>query len=217
MFREMRAALSISKSVDILDHIRSLSSTPEVGSDTSPQQRAKREIEDIERNAMTSQTPQPGLVELMTYLDRHNLPKGLCTRNFPLPVTHLLEAFLPGVEFDPIITRETTGIPPKPHPDGLWKIAEAWGLGQQSVDGEKRREQVTDPLELAKRYLGSGLIMVGDSTDDITAGFRSGAATVLLLSEDNAHVIEQDPPPDLVVERLDDLIDVLDRGFSGRE
>ncbi len=30
--------------------------------------------------------------------------------------------------------------------------------------------------------------MVGDSVDDMTAGFRAGAATVLLVNEVNAHL-----------------------------
>ncbi len=221
MFGEMRAALQIPKSVDILDHIRSLSTEPEPGSsDMSSQQRAKLAIEAIERNAMTAQTPQPGLKELMAYLDKRKLPKGLCTRNFPMPVDHLLETFLPSVKFDPIITRETKGITPKPSPEGLWRIAEAWNLGRiggDVVDGHADEETSTDPLELARRYLGAGLIMVGDSTDDISAGYRSGAATVLLRNEDNCHVADQDPRPDLVIERLDELIDALDRGFIGRE
>lgn len=170
---------------------------------------------------MTSQTPQPGLLELMTYLDKHGLPKALCTRNFPLPVVHLLETFLPDTKFEPIITRETEGIAPKPSPAGLWFIAERWGVStKEAVNGIDQevgeQEETDDPLELAKRYLGSGMIMVGDSTDDISAGFRSGAATVLLLNEDNGHVAEKDPRPDLVIERLDELIEVLDRGFVGR-
>ena len=62
---------------------------------------------------------------------------------------------------------------------------------------------------------GANLIMVGDSIDDMTAGFRAGAATVLLINEVNAHLAEHQHT-DLVVKRLDELIDVLERGFEGR-
>ena len=31
---------------------------------------------------MRTQQPQPGLVELMDYLQARGLPRGLCTRNF---------------------------------------------------------------------------------------------------------------------------------------
>ena len=69
-----RSALSIDKSVDILDHIYSL---PQPA-----QSSAFATIRAIESEAMTSQEPQPGLVELIEYLERRNVRMGLCTRNF---------------------------------------------------------------------------------------------------------------------------------------
>jgi phosphoglycolate phosphatase-like HAD superfamily hydrolase len=57
--------------------------------------------------------------------------------------------------------------------------------------------------------------MVGDSADDMTAGRHSGAATVLLVSEANQHLIAH-PNTDLAIEKLDDLIEILDKGFVGR-
>ena len=222
MFGEMRRALGIPKTVDILTQIQSLSTEIDQAahdshSATSPRDRAKRAIERIEENAMTQQTPQPGLTELMSYLDKRALRKALCTRNFPMPVTHLLETFLPETSFAPIITRETVGVRPKPSPEGLWRIAEHWGLrGDDEVVTNRPAEGgETDPLELARWHLGAGLIMVGDSVDDIAAGTRAGTATVLLLNEDNEHVVERERP-DLVIRRLDELVKVLDEGFVGR-
>lgn len=55
-------------------------------------------IRDIERAAMSKQQAQPGLVELMTYIDSKSLPKGICTRNFDMPVDHLLTKFLSAVK-----------------------------------------------------------------------------------------------------------------------
>lgn len=43
---------------------------------------AMEAIRNIEREAMKSQKPQPGLVELMTYLTSKDMKKGICTRNF---------------------------------------------------------------------------------------------------------------------------------------
>lgn len=80
------------------------------------------------------------------------------------PVNHLLTRFLAGHRFHPIVTRDFR--PPKPDPAGILHIAESWGLGGG----------------------GSGLVMVGDSLDDMTAGHRAGAATVLLVNEVNAHL-----------------------------
>jgi phosphoglycolate phosphatase-like HAD superfamily hydrolase len=74
MFGEMREALGITKETDILDHIYSLPA--------QSQSEAHEKIEAIERRAMVKQIPQPGLVELMKWLDKKGIPKAICTRNF---------------------------------------------------------------------------------------------------------------------------------------
>jgi phosphoglycolate phosphatase-like HAD superfamily hydrolase len=127
----------------------------------------------------------------MTYLDSRSIPKAICTRNFDTPVAHLLSTFLPDTQFHPIVTRDFR--PPKPDPAGILHIAKSW----MHEDG------------------GKGLIMVGDSIDDMTAGFRAGAATVLLVNDVNKHLAEHQHT-DLVIKRLDELIDVLEEGFEGR-
>ncbi|OJD31719.1 had superfamily [Diplodia corticola] len=185
MFGEMRAALGIDKSTDILDHIYALPS--------AEQDPAFEKIRAIERRAMDSQKPQAGLVELMDYLDSRGVPKGICTRNFDTPVTHLLTRFLAGHRFHPIVTRDFR--PPKPDPAGILHIAGAWGLLENNA--------------------ADGVIMVGDSLDDMTAGRRAGAATVLLVGEHNAHLARHEHT-DLCVGRLDDLIGVLENGFVGQ-
>ncbi|KAJ4422682.1 hypothetical protein N0V82_002686 [Gnomoniopsis sp. IMI 355080] len=225
----MRKALNITKEVDILDHIYSLP-TPEA------REEAMESVRAIERTAMSSQTPQPGLVELMTYLDTRGLPKGICTRNFDAPVTHLLTKFLSTVQpFHPIVTREFR--PPKPSPAGILHIARSWGLTKpglsqqegggdgQVMDGEnisvdatggKHAEAVTSEGGDREEADASGLIMVGDSIDDMTAGRRAGAATVLLVNSANEHLAKHEHT-DLVIERLDELIGVLEEGFTARE
>lgn len=74
MFGEMRHALQIDKSVDILDHIHSL---PD-----QEQKEAFAKVQQIESRAMEKQIPQAGLVTLMEFLDQHGIRKGICTRNF---------------------------------------------------------------------------------------------------------------------------------------
>lgn len=224
MFAEMRTALNITKETDILEHIYSLP-TPEA------REKAMESIRDIERTAMASQQPQPGLVELMTYLDKRRIPKGICTRNFDAPVNHLLTKFLSSVEpFAPIVTREFR--PPKPDPAGILHIARSWGLTRPLPEGGSsasvRGERVTvdakgeihdEAVESGGSDVegdASGLIMVGDSIDDMTAGHRAGAATVLLVNPANEHLSEH-PHTDVVVTRLDELIRVLDEGFEGRK
>jgi HAD superfamily hydrolase (TIGR01549 family) len=182
MFAEMRSALGITKSTDILDHIYAL---PE-----PEQSQAHEKIRNIERTAMSSQKPQSGLVRLMDYLDSRSIPKGICTRNFDAPVAHLLTTFLPGSKFDPIVTREFR--PPKPDPAGINHIAKTW------------------------MHANAGnLVMVGDSVDDMTAGFRAGAATVLLVNDVNRHLAGHEHT-DLVITKLDELIAILENGFEGR-
>ena len=107
-----------------------------------------------------------------------------------MPVTHLLTKFLPNTTFSPIITRAFR--PPKPDPAGILHIASSWGL----EDG------------------GNSLIMVGDSIDDMAAGHRAGAATVLLVNEANEK-LRTHAHTDVCIARLDELIWMLDEGFVG--
>ncbi|KAF8461944.1 HAD-like domain-containing protein [Kalaharituber pfeilii] len=181
MFAQMRSALGIAKSVDILGHIHTLP-TLEL------QEAAHTTIQAIERTAMVQMVPQRGLVDLMSYLDSRGIKKAICTRNFDAPVAYLREKFLKGVVFEPVITRAFH--PPKPDPAGMLHIASTWG--QES---------------------GEGLIMVGDSLDDMLAGRRAGAATVLLRSEVNQHLVKGEWV-DCAVGRLDDLVEILERGFE---
>lgn len=118
MFAEMRAAVGIPPGVDILEHIYQLP--------LADQEAAMEKIRGVERNAIASQSPQPGLVPLMSYLESKGIPKGICTRNFETPVNHLLEKFLAGKLFSPIVTRDFR--PPKPDPAGILHIAKTWGL-----------------------------------------------------------------------------------------
>lgn len=49
----------------------------------------------------------------------------------------------------------------------------------------------------------------------MTAGYRAGAATVLLVNDVNAHLATHEHT-DLCISRLDELIEVLENGFEGR-
>lgn len=207
MFEQMRSALGISKTTDILDYCYSLSD--------GDKEDALHKIREIERSAMIAQVPQPGLAALMEYLEGKKVPKAICTRNFDAPVNHLLEKFLPNVTFTPVITRDFK--PPKPHPAGILHIAKSWGF----VRNEFGKEIIDT----------SGMIMVGygilyysflvladfitsrDSLDDLTAGYRAGAATVLLVNDLNIHLISHEYCG-LAIERLDQLIAILDCGLS---
>ena len=57
------------------------------------------------------------------------------------------------------------------------------------------------------------MAQVGDSIDDMTAGHRAGAATVLLVNEANAHLRGHEHT-DVCIGRLDELVGVLEGGFE---
>ncbi|KAF4455675.1 hypothetical protein F53441_2075 [Fusarium austroafricanum] len=189
MFKEMRDVLGISRTTDILDYIDTLPN--------SEKENALESIRNIEREAMKTQIAQPGLMTLMAYLDANSIPKAICTRNFDVPVQNLMEKFLEGSRFHPIVTRDFR--PPKPDPAGILHIAKDWGLKDEAGEGD-----------------ATGLIMVGDSIDDMTAGRRAGAATVLLVNDVNRALAEH-AHTDLVITTLDELVDILEHGFVGRE
>ncbi|KAK9333977.1 HAD-like domain-containing protein [Lipomyces starkeyi] len=179
MFSEMRRVLGIARSVDILDHIYSL--------DVAEQEIAHEKVRQVERTAMVQMKPQPGLEELMLFLEANKLLKAICTRNFSTPVNHLLTTFLPQKLFHPIVTREFK--PPKPSPAGILHIANHWKI---------------EPKHL---------IMVGDSVDDMLAGHRAGVTTILLESDVNTH-LKDAKETDVVVQRLDDIISLLKGGIE---
>lgn len=118
------------------------------------------------------------------------------------PVTHLLTTHLPShiSAFHPIVTRDFR--PPKPSPAGILHIAKAWGVASEQAQSPSGKK----PLPL---------IMVGDSIDDMIAGHEAGALTVLVKSKgkEELETIEQ---TDVVVERLDELVGLLEGGIEGR-
>lgn len=121
-----------------------------------------------------------------------------------MPVNHLLENHIPGhiSPFAPIITRGFR--PPKPSPAGILHIANTWELTNTSeVPDTSFRER---PLPL---------LMVGDSVDDMAAGRDAGAVTVLLRSEGKEE-LETDERTDIVIGRLDELVQLLQHGLETR-
>ena len=70
-------------------------------------------------------------------------------------------------------------------------------------------------LELRHR-LGANVLMVGDSIDDMLAARSAGAASVLLVNQENRHLLEHESV-DLGVASLGELVGVLEQGFEGVE
>ena len=185
MFKSMRDALGIDKSVDILKHIQSLPTGGE-------QEEAHRKIEQIERDAMGQMQPQPGLASLMSFLRAHRprpnddtlIRRAICTRNFAEPTRYLLDTFLAEDKayISPVLTREYE--PPKPSPEPLLHICKTWSL---------------DP---------SDCLMVGDGADDIKSAQAAGLDTVLLLNPDNEKLVELHRPT-YAVRSLEEIIGIV--------
>ncbi|VVT44996.1 uncharacterized protein SAPINGB_P000603 [Magnusiomyces paraingens] len=182
MFQRMRDALGIDKSLDILDYVHGL---PE-----DEQASAHLKLQAVEREAMVDMEATPGVQRLLDWVDSQGIPKAILTRNFPIPVQHLLDKVLVGHAFEPVITRDFR--PPKPSPAGILAIAKTW-----NVDPHK-------------------LVMVGDSIDDMMAGHRAGSGTILLRTPVNEHV-SGEPETDVTVENIDDIIEILEKGFTTKE
>jgi phosphoglycolate phosphatase-like HAD superfamily hydrolase len=74
---------------------------------------------------------------------------------------------------------------PKPHPDGVIKASAKMGVSVEE------------------------LMVVGDYRFDIIAGKSAGARTVLLTNGKKPALLLEDPEPDHVVDRLEEILDLL--------
>ncbi len=123
---------------------------------------------------------------------------------------HLLQKFLPGKTFAPIVTRDFR--PPKPDPAGILHIAREWEL-EDGGNGLIMVLWVFFILNYACRWLTE--LQVGDSIDDMTAGHKAGSATVLLANESNQELKDHEHTG-AWIDRLDEIIELLESGFEER-
>lgn len=65
---------------------------------------------------------------------------------------HLLQTFLPGKTFAPIVTREFR--PPKPDPAGILHIAKEWGLDDRAESLIMVCTLIISQLQLANMAVG---------------------------------------------------------------
>lgn len=85
---------------------------------------------DYARDVMPISEREPGIIELLTQLREAGLRLAVHTNrsNYALPN---LAYFQLDVFFDPVITAESH--PPKPSPEGIFAILEAWGMPAAEV------------------------------------------------------------------------------------
>jgi len=176
-FKEMYERCGVSRSDDLLTAIAAMP--------VEQAARANAVIDEMEAEGRRTLRLEPGAVELCRWLRAHSLPVALVTRNSRLSVDHLHTALCEPAgmpRFDPAISRDDGGIPPKPDPTALLGIAERWALPPES------------------------LLMVGDSpSNDVAFGKAAGAHAALV---DSGRSVEEGTPSggaDLIVASLAEL------------
>ena len=152
-FAAIRVALDIPAEHDILTHLAAL---------PAAEAAAKHAwLLEHERDLATASTAATGAVELVRELAESGCRLGILTRNARELAHVTLEAIGLADCFpvEHILGRDEAA--PKPSPDGLLKIASAWGVAP------------------------SELVMVGDYRFDLDCGRAAGARTVLVNLPDN--------------------------------
>lgn len=152
-FAAIRVALDIPAEHDILTHLAAL---------PADEAAAKHAwLLEHERDLAIASTAATGAVELVRELAGRGCRLGILTRNARALAHVTLEAIGLADYFpvEHILGRDEAA--PKPSPDGLLKIANAWGVA---------------PAEL---------VMVGDYRFDLDCGRAAGARTVLVNLPDN--------------------------------
>lgn len=152
-FQQIRRALHIPDEDDILTHLAGLPA------DESAAKHAW--LLEHERELALASTPAPGAVELVLELAERGVRMGILTRNaqelahITLKAIGLDQCF----EASDVLGRDNAAH--KPDPDGLLKLAHAWGVA---------------PAQM---------VMVGDFRFDLECGRAAGSQTVLVNLPEN--------------------------------
>ncbi|MBO0369074.1 HAD family hydrolase [Pseudomonas putida] len=152
-FAAIRVALGIPPEDDILTHLAAL---------PAAEAEAKHAwLLEHERDLAVASTAATGAVELVRELAGRGCQLAILTRNARELAHVTLEAIGLADCFDKELVLGRDEAAPKPSPDGLLKIAQAWDV---------------DPSEL---------VIVGDYRIDLECGRTAGARTVLVNLPDN--------------------------------
>jgi hydrogenase expression/formation protein HypE len=176
-FAALRRLLGCPQKIPILEFIDSLGSA-------EARREAHRLLDDVELAAARASAPNDGAEELVRRLARAGIACGILSRNSLGSIREALKGFreISLADFPVIVTREDEGRP-KPHPDGVHRAAELFGV----APGE--------------------MLVVGDYVFDIEAGKAAGAATAFLSN--GAAVPAMGVTPDFTVAALGELNGVL--------
>ncbi len=167
-FEAIRRELDFPDGVGLLEHIETLNDPERVA-------QAHAVIERHEMAGAARATWIEGAEQLLRDLNHAGMPMGILTRNSRQAVECTHQAL--ELDVDLILTREDCR--PKPHPEGLLKIAAALRV---------------DPAEA---------VYVGDFIYDLECARNAGMTACLFRNHSNEAF---EPHADLVIERLVDLL-----------
>jgi pyridoxine kinase len=176
-------------------------------------------VEEFEVAATIKQKLRPSLHALLLLLRKHcHIPLALCTRNGTTATQVFLETYdLPADVFDIVSVRNSVTHPSrdmssmpiqvtapsewinKPHPAVAESILRQWQILVQ--------EEIASNKELRRR-----VVFVGDSIDDMSCGRGAGCTTVLMLTDDNRSLLENEDTRgqiDFAVSSLEELAVLL--------
>lgn len=145
-FSLIRRVLGVPQGIDILGHLASL---PDAEAQPLHEKLSEIEMELLERIE-----PAPGLMPLIEALHLRGSRIGILTRNTRDVAVRTLECLGVGGYFQEEDILGRGEAPPKPDPDGLFRLSSRWN---------------TVPVEM---------VMVGDYLFDLQTGRNAGAATV---------------------------------------
>lgn len=144
--------------------------------------RALQILEQMEMLAAEKSEANPGLDQLIDFLERSSIQKSIYTRNSKKALDLTLGKIGLSGKFSPLVTRDHK-LKLKPDPEMIHHILRSWGLAPSQV------------------------LVVGDYDFDITAGRAANCRTVYLN-----HFPEKPGPAgsDFVIDRLDRLIGIIE-------
>jgi hydrogenase expression/formation protein HypE len=176
-FAILRNQLGCPKGIAILEFIQGLG-TEDARRD------AWRLLEDFELAAARASVPNEGAEELVRLLKKHEIGRGILSRNSTSSIREAMKNFrsISLDDFPVVLSRENPGRP-KPHPDGVRDAARL--LGVQTAE----------------------LLVVGDFVFDIEAGRAAGAPTAFLTNGRTAAPTE--PIPDYTIDALAEVASLL--------
>jgi HAD superfamily hydrolase (TIGR01549 family) len=145
-FAQIRATLGIAPGIDILGHLAALPESEALA--------ANRKLAEIEDQLVAITEPAAGALALVELLHRRGARLGVLTRNTRDNALRTLQriGLIPFIAAQHVLGRDEAVA--KPDPDGILKLALAWGIAP------------------------AGVVMVGDYSFDLLAGRAAGAATI---------------------------------------